>query len=553
MISKNNIDEVLFDYFEGNLSLQEKLEVDKFIGENPSFQKDFNAWENSFVEDDNLQYKHVDSLLADENKGKTPWFKWGISSLLLVLLSFLSYAIYHDFKFENRNNNTANNSNQDKNANSSSRNVVDNNTPTTITSTLSSEKSDIVTQSNTNTLVDIDNISKNSAGVERLRRWEEQRKIGHVNLMASFIGDNTTNNNNVAINDVKSNSIDATAVVETASILSFNEPSIKELNDFSQNIISVVPGVKKSAKKIKDEMHGGIELINLGDPFVLYGGASPIQENPSFAGTTDGIRIKTVSRSEWPELNSSSFLTNSISVDGYVNKIKGGVALVLSSDVMGANRYSSTGASFVYSPKFKLANISIEPSIKYGLNNRVLNWDKISAGDFIDPRTGVLLASTAYIPENIGTSNVLYGSFGAGLLINTRVFYAGFGLDNMFSPSYKLSFFDQNVNIPMKLTAQMGTDIRKNENSNWVYSPSISIRKQGDYNKIWMSNIVRYKHVLAGAHFSTADAMMFSLGYSNDKLRFTYSYGLSNVPTNFNLTNDLVSSHQLTMRYVIKK
>jgi len=96
-INKSNIDEVLFDYFEGNLSLQDKMQVDKFISENPSFQGDFKAWESSFVQDEHLQFKNVDALLANEESGKSPWFKWGLSSLLLILLSFLSYAVYFEF------------------------------------------------------------------------------------------------------------------------------------------------------------------------------------------------------------------------------------------------------------------------------------------------------------------------------------------------------------------------------------------------------------------------------------------------------------------------
>jgi hypothetical protein len=99
----------------------------------------------------------------------------------------------------------------------------------------------------------------------------------------------------------------------------------------------------------------------------------------------------------------------------------------------------------------------------------------------------------------------------------------------------------------------LGTDIRKNAKSPWIYSPSVSIRNQGLYNKVWMCNMVRYKKVLAGAHFSTADAMMFSVGFSNSTFRATYSYGLSTVPFNTNSTSEMISSHQLTMRYIIKK
>ncbi|MFZ9955691.1 MAG: PorP/SprF family type IX secretion system membrane protein, partial [Flavobacteriales bacterium] len=305
-----------------------------------------------------------------------------------------------------------------------------------------------------------------------------------------------------------------------------------------------------------DEMNnkpGSLELINLNDPFVLYGGVTPIQENSSFTGNAKGIRVNTASRWEWPELGSANFISNSISVDAYAPQVKGGLAIVLSSDLMGGNKYAGNGIAFMYSPKIKVGNTSIEPSIKYGITNRTINWNNISTGDFLDHRTGTLLASSAVIPENATSSNFLVNSFGAGLLINHDVFYAGFSVDNLFSPSYKDELFDQAVSVPLKFTAQLGTDIRKNSKSPWIYSPSVSVRNQGLYNKVWMSNMVRYKKCLVGADFSTSDAMMFSFGYSNSTFRATYSYGLSTVPFNTNTTSDMISSHQLTMRYVIKK
>jgi hypothetical protein len=144
-------------------------------------------------------------------------------------------------------------------------------------------------------------------------------------------------------------------------------------------------------------------------------------------------------------------------------------------------------------------------------------------------------------------------TFGAGILFNGKTIYGGFAVDNLFNPSYSDANFDQQVFIPLKITAQLGTDIRKNSKSDWVYSPSISYRKQGLYNKLWMSNIVKYKHVIAGASFSTADAMLFSLGYSNSNLRLTYSYSLSSLPFNYSTSNQLFASHQITMRYVFKQ
>jgi type IX secretion system PorP/SprF family membrane protein len=538
-ISKSNIDEVLFDYFEGNLSVQDKLQVEKFIGENPSFQKDFDAWESSFVQDENLQFKNVDALLVNEESGKTLWFKWGLSSILLILLSFLSYAVYFEFngKKEKALANDDNNTNNNSGDNSSKGMLIKEDAPT-VSTIVKEEKNNAETKNKIDKVIGHSTHNKITNNSQRIANSASFTK---TNAYAE-----TTNTQQDATN--------VSSVLEDNSKLQEITTDIKGWSVFNHSIVNAI-NANASSKK-QDEMTnkpGSLELINLNDPFVLYGGVTPIQENSSFTGNAKGIRVNTASRWEWPELGSASFISNSVSVDAYVPQVKGGLAVVLSSDVMGGNKYAGNGIAFTYSPKIKVGNTSIEPSIKYGITNRTINWNNVSTGDFIDPRTGTLLASSAVIPENATSSNFLINSFGAGLLINHDVFYAGFAVDNLFSPSYKDELFDQAVSVPLKFTAQLGTDIRKNSKSPWIYSPSVSVRNQGLYNKVWMSNMVRYKKCLVGADFSTSDAMMFSLGYSNSTFRATYSYGLSTVPFNTNTTSDMISSHQLTMRYVIKK
>jgi len=553
-INKSNIDEVLFDYFEGNLSLQDKMQVDKFISENPSFQGDFKAWESSFVQDEHLQFKNVDALLANEESGKSPWFKWGLSSLLLILLSFLSYAVYFEFsgkKEKNQANNNLDNNENNSGAEKSTKGMLIKEDAPTVSTIVQKESGKATSAESSVAAKSHQNAHNNSHKVYSniFDGSNETLNISSISAKSAN-SDLSSKSNKTGLSVIEVNTLEDNTKLAEIDI------QVKGWSVFNHSIAKAVSANIKS-KKV-DEMNnkpGTIELVNLNDPFVLYGGVAPIQENPSFAGNTDGIRIKSMSRYEWPELKAASFITNAISIDGYSNKVKGGLGLVLSSDIMGGNKYSATGISLIYSPKLKLANhISIEPSFKYGITDRIINWENVGTGDFIDPRTGTLLASSAVLPEGVKPSSFLVHSFGAGFLINTKVFYAGFGVDNLFSPSYKNNLFDQTISVPLKVTAQLGTDIRKNERSPWVYSPSVSIRNQGLYNKVWMSNVVRYKNVLAGAHFSTADAMMFTLGYTNTNFRITYSYGLSTVPFNTEYTSSsMIGSHQLTMRYVIKK
>ena len=534
MIDKNNMDQVFFDYFEGNLSGQERSAVDQFVSTNPSYLKDFQAWGNSYVQDDHLQFKNVDSLLAKEETAPATWLKWSASSLILILLSFFSYAVYlklapgsSDQKVVNGNETTRKNE-----VNSTIKTTIDKNA-----AAAQSGASLITNNNNNNNTHDQYERSKNSVANTATILHNHKLKQSNFAVQASNDDAHSTLQN------------DAIAASENTVFFSFINTVGKNTIADDDRFIALQPDLAANEMNQK----GGLELVNLGDPFALYGGVSPIQENPSFAGNTDGIRIKYLARSEWPEVLSASCLTNTVSIDTYVKKLKGGVAILYSNDIIGNNQMNANNFTFVYSPKIKVGKWSIEPSVRYNLNNRTINWNQLSAGDAFDPRTGTLFASTAFIPENTESSQIMINTIGAGILFNGKRVYGGVAFDNMFNPSYNDEHFDQKIYVPLKLTAQLGTDIRKNAKSDWVYSPSISYRKQGLYNKLWMSNIVKYKHVLAGASFSTADAMLFSLGYSGDNLRLTYSYGLSTIPFNYSSSNQLYASHQLTMRYVIKR
>ena len=82
MIGRENIEEKIFQYFEGELSANESLELESFIKNNPEYQVDFDAWENSVVQDENIKYKFVDELLVKERFSPKVLFKWASGGAL---------------------------------------------------------------------------------------------------------------------------------------------------------------------------------------------------------------------------------------------------------------------------------------------------------------------------------------------------------------------------------------------------------------------------------------------------------------------------------------
>ena len=97
MIGRENIEEKIFQYFEGELSANESLELESFIKNNPEYQVDFDAWENSVVQDENMKYKFADELLVNERFSPKVWFKWASGGALFFGIVFASGVLMNKF------------------------------------------------------------------------------------------------------------------------------------------------------------------------------------------------------------------------------------------------------------------------------------------------------------------------------------------------------------------------------------------------------------------------------------------------------------------------
>ena len=94
MIGKENIEEKIFEYFEGDLSVAEAKDLEDFIQANQEYQEDFDAWKKSSVKSEPYQFKHMEDLLVKEGRGGLAWFKWASSGAFILLLSFFSFGIF---------------------------------------------------------------------------------------------------------------------------------------------------------------------------------------------------------------------------------------------------------------------------------------------------------------------------------------------------------------------------------------------------------------------------------------------------------------------------
>jgi len=91
-IDHSNLDEWLFDYFEGNLTLPEKEKLTCFLNKNPALKADYDSWKNSYINETEIAYPGANNLLKPKKTGIN-WFKWPLY-FGIVFLGLISYLFY---------------------------------------------------------------------------------------------------------------------------------------------------------------------------------------------------------------------------------------------------------------------------------------------------------------------------------------------------------------------------------------------------------------------------------------------------------------------------
>ena len=84
-INLQTLDEWLFDYFENNLSEDERILLTEFLNQNPVCKTDFDAWKLSYVKEPEFMYSKTEQLLKKNTGGS--WFNRGNSQIFFMLLA----------------------------------------------------------------------------------------------------------------------------------------------------------------------------------------------------------------------------------------------------------------------------------------------------------------------------------------------------------------------------------------------------------------------------------------------------------------------------------
>lgn len=304
----------------------------------------------------------------------------------------------------------------------------------------------------------------------------------------------------------------------------------------------------KFIRDLKRAFNNPSGVTNLRDPNLVIPGYDPLSFNPSLAGGMLKTRIQGSYMNQWTGTGQMQHMAQ-FSVDGYVYGMRGGIGMNLQFSDFSEGMYRNYDASLMYSPKINFGKfLTIEPSVKFNMGAYTLDRDKVQPGSQIEIERGNIYQTFESGETPIGTKKMYY-DLGVGLFVNTKWFYAGFSMDNLFR--HKANIYSNDMSnprrAPYRINAVIGTDF-ESRNKNFSGSPFIVYQHYDVYDEFYFGSNFRFYWGTAGVSISDKGNISAQAGIQFKKFKMMYQYDW----TKSKLMGIRGHSHELMFRFTIK-
>jgi type IX secretion system PorP/SprF family membrane protein len=279
--------------------------------------------------------------------------------------------------------------------------------------------------------------------------------------------------------------------------------------------------------------------------------ANPLYLNPALAGADFCKRAVLNYRNQWPGM-SSSYISYNASYDQYIDKMHGGLGVLVNVDNAGNGTLRTTQASLLYSYRLQASsNLTVNMAMQVSFSQRALNYDLLKFGDQFDPQLGFVLPSHDKAPDN---ASIIYPDFDAGAVFGWKgVLHGGVAVHHMTQPNMAYYMNEENK-LPMKYTGHFGVNINPNGEGMlfdpvfWI-APNILYQQQGKFHQFNTGLYVIRLPLVLGAWYrfnaENADAVIVLAGVEYKNLKFGYSYDI----TLSKLGNDTGGAHEISLSW----
>ena len=261
--------------------------------------------------------------------------------------------------------------------------------------------------------------------------------------------------------------------------------------------------------------------------------ANPLYLNPAFAGAEICPRAVLNYRNQWPNM-AGNYVTYNASYDRYIQKLHGGLGVLLNVDNAGDGIIKTTQASLMYAYMLRVSyNLFFNMALQGTFYQKTLNWDLLYFGDQFDPQQGFVIPSSDQPPDN---NSVRFADFDAGAVFGWKgILHGGVAVHHLTTPNMSYYMNDENE-LPMKFTAHFGVNINPNGEGMlfdpiFYVAPNILYQQQGNFHQINTGIYIIHLPLVVGAwyrlNYEYADAVIVLIGINHKNLKIGYSYDIT--------------------------
>lgn len=303
--------------------------------------------------------------------------------------------------------------------------------------------------------------------------------------------------------------------------------------------------------------------IHAQDPQYSQTYANALYLCPAFAGAEQNTRAIFATRYQWPGLD-ASFVSNTLSIDHYIDRYKSGIGLIATSDVATAAKLRSNEIGLIYAFQAELSKkLVFRPALQLSYVNRSLNFNSLTFGSQYTDNGYVGGSSN----EPYNASTVSYLDVSAGGLLYSEKFWVGVSTHHLNTPEQ--SFIHGQSELGMKtsffggykfsLTSEWRKKYVKPDEEKSI-TPTVLYKMQGKSDQLDIGLYGRYNAIVVGMWYRgipvkvfkpekmNNDAVILLIGfiYQGFAVGYSYDYTLSK------LAGMSGGAHELTLSYSFK-
>lgn len=302
-----------------------------------------------------------------------------------------------------------------------------------------------------------------------------------------------------------------------------------------------------------------IPFIGVGqDPHFSQFYAVPTTLGPSFAGSTNGGRLATVARDQWPMIE-GEFITAAAAVDYNFLNARSGLGLTLMRDQAGNGALALTNAMVQYAYSIRLfKKFYVRPGLQFSYSHRSVDYSKVLFGDQL----------SWYGPKEESVETLIsqkrqYIDFSYSTLGFYKTTWLGFTVDHLNTPNQTLASGESKV--PLKYSVYGGYRHEfytrfKTRTMHYAYAAFL-FRKQAKFSQMDVGVYWEKDPVFVGLwyrgipfvktyqNYLNNDAIITVVGMKWQQYRLGYSFDF----TTSGLISDTGGAHEVSFFYLFNQ